>query len=343
MILFSYMNILETINSIFEKAQQTLKEIKQFTELEQWNKQFLGKNSEISNINKLLKDLSNTDKATVGKTLQNIKDTLLNQYQEALVTLKPKPKQYDFTAQYDHIAGNRHPLSILEQQIKQIFQADGFTFHSGEDITTEYYNFDSLNTAPGHPARSMRDTFYLNPKYYTQNKNAPEERQLLRTQTTSLQAKILETNKPPLRTIAYGNVYRRDDDATHTPMFTQLEGIVVEKGLTVHHLKTWIFSFLQQLLPITDIRFRPSFFPFTYASAEVDIKLKNSDQWLELLGCGMVHPKILSNFNIDSKEYQGLAFGLGVERLAMLKWQIKDIRYLYSNDISFLNSFVPNI
>ena len=197
----------------------------------------------------------------------------------------------------------------------------------GPEIEDEYHNFTALNIPGNHPARAMHDTFYFNNEY------------LLRTHTSPIQIRSMERDGVPIRVIAPGKVYRRDSDITHTPMFHQVEGLVIDKDINFTHLKGILHDFINSFFnDEMSLRFRPSYFPFTEPSAEVDL-LSNDGQWLEILGCGMVHPKVLDNLGIDNKKYSGYAFGMGVERLTMLKYGIKDIRLFYENDLSFLSQF----
>ena len=225
------------------------------------------------------------------------------------------------------LIGNIHPLSTTLSQIEKIFISAGFLVDDGPEIEDEYHNFTALNIPDNHPARAMHDTFYFDNEY------------LLRTHTSPIQIRSMERDGVPIRVIAPGKVYRRDSDITHTPMFHQVEGLVIDKDINFTHLKGILHDFINSFFnDEMSLRFRPSYFPFTEPSAEVDL-LSNDGQWLEILGCGMVHPKVLDNLSIDNKKYSGYAFGMGVERLTMLKYGIKDIRLFYENDLSFLGQF----
>ncbi len=224
--------------------------------------------------------------------------------------------------------GTFHPINQTKDFLIDILKGFGFTEVKGPEIETEEFNFDMLNIKESHPARQMHDTFYV------QNK-----KNVLRTHTSPIQIRSMLETKPPLAFTSAGKVYRKDDDATHLPMFHQVEGIYVDKGVNFANLKSLIHEILYNLFgKEVEIRFRPSYFPFTEPSAEVDILSKNG-KWLEILGCGIVNPIVLKNCNIDSKEFSGLAFGLGVERIAMLKYEVSDIRDFYKSNLDFLTQF----
>lgn len=225
--------------------------------------------------------------------------------------------------------GTIHPISSTLIYITSILESYGFSSIFGPELETEEFNFDMLNIKKSHPARQMHDTFYVN------NKS-----KVLRTHTSPVQIRSMLNNDPPFAFISGGKVYRKDDDSTHLPMFHQIEGIYVNKDVNFAQLKHLIFSITQSIFgKDIELRFRPSFFPFTEPSAEVDILFSEKNEWLEILGCGIVNPKVLENCNIDSKQYKGLAFGLGVERIAMLKYGIPDIREFYKSNLDFLNQF----
>ena len=227
-----------------------------------------------------------------------------------------------------HKEGSHHPINLTKNAIIEYLKSFGFEVIDGPEIETEEFNFDKLNIKESHPARQMHDTFYLNSKS-----------KLLRTHTSPVQIRGMLKNKPPFAFISGGKVYRKDDDATHLPMFHQVEGIYVDKNVNFSNLKDLIYKLIHSIFgENTQLRFRPSYFPFTEPSAEVDILFKE-DKWLEILGCGIVNPVVLKNCNIDPREYSGLAFGLGIERIAMLKFGVSDIREFYKSNLDFLSQF----
>ena len=222
--------------------------------------------------------------------------------------------------------GSRHPITITINNIIDILSNYGFTSVDGLEIEDEFHNFEALNISDNHPARDMHDTFYVS------------EDKLLRTHTSSVQIRSMLSSEPPLKIMTPGKVYRCDSDPTHSPMFHQIEGLHIDENINFGHLKGTLINFIKEFFgKEMEIRFRPSYFPFTEPSAELDIKFNG--KWLEVLGCGMVHPNVLANVDIDNKKYTGFAFGLGIERLAMLKYSITDLRMFYENDISFLSQF----
>ena len=234
--------------------------------------------------------------------------------------------------------GSIHPVTQVKQRINEYFSRMGFDIITGPEVESEYYNFEALNIPEHHPARAMHDTFYFG------------DDRLLRTHTSPVQIRIMEQQQPPFRLIAPGRVYRCDSDVTHTPMFHQVEGLVIDKDITLGHMKHLFEKFFSWFFGKSlDVRFRPSYFPFTEPSAELDLTCTNCSGkgcrsckftgWLEVLGCGMVHPKVLQAVNVDPSQYQGFAFGLGMDRLAMLYFGIDDLRMMFENDIDFLKQF----
>jgi phenylalanyl-tRNA synthetase alpha chain len=246
------------------------------------------------------------------------------------------------------LVGHRHPLSILRNRIEAIFTRMGFLVIEGPELEDDYHNFEALNMPAEHPARDMQDTLYLSSPVRS---SAGSPATLLRTHTSGMQIRYMETHQPPVRLIAPGRVYRRDDlDLTHTPMFTQVEGLVVGENVTLADLKGTLDVFVKELFgPERNVRFRPSFFPYTEPSAEVDIScaacagsgcgMCKKTGWIEILGSGMVHPAVFEAVGYDSERYTGFAFGMGIERIALLKWGVEDIRLFYENDLRFLEQF----
>ncbi len=230
------------------------------------------------------------------------------------------------------VSGGLHPVTLTMERVIALFDAAGFEVVEGPEIEDDYHNFEALNIPAHHPARAMHDTFYF------------PDGSLLRTHTSPVQIRVMQDRRPPLRIIAPGRVYRCDYDQTHSPMFHQVEGLLVDEQVTMGDLKGLLHVFLREFFATDDlqIRFRPSYFPFTEPSAEVDIKLPSAhgySDWLEVLGCGMVHPRVLANVGIDAERYRGFAFGLGIERMAMLRYGVDDLRLFYENDLLFLRQF----
>jgi phenylalanyl-tRNA synthetase alpha chain len=316
--------------------------------LEEQRVAWLGKKGKLTEALKTLGQASPEERKTLGAALNQIKkeiedaiDTRKNALFTAELSARLSLEKIDVTLPAQTIpAGRIHPVTQVIEEITAIFAELGFTVCEGPDIEDDAHNFDALNIPENHPARQMHDTFYL--------KGASN--MLLRTHTSPVQIRAMKNNKPPLRCIAAGNTYRCDSDITHTPMFHQVEGFVIDKDINMGHLKGCIIEFLKAFFEIDDVpvRFRPSFFPFTEPSAEVDIgcsrtreeiKIGAGDDWLEILGCGMVHPNVLKNCNIDPNEWQGFAFGMGVERLAMLKYGIPDLRTFFDSDVRWLKHY----
>ena len=294
--------------------------------------QYLGKKGKLTLEFSRIKDSKPSERKELGRVLNNIKiqiNSLIDKKSKSLSNTNKKRQLnfFDVTLPGRNISlGSRHPISITINTITKILNNYGFTSVSGPEIEDEFYNFEALNIPASHPARDMHDTFYV-----TNNK-------LLRTHTSSVQIHAMLANKPPLRIMTPGKVYRCDSDPTHSPMFHQIEGLCIDKDINFCQLKGLLINFIEQFFgKKMEIRFRPSYFPFTEPSAEIDIKFNN--QWLEVLGCGIVHPNVLKNVKINHKQYTGFAFGLGIERLAMLKYGITDLRIFYDNDISFLSQF----
>ena len=312
-----------------------------------------GKKGAISALLATLGKLDPDERKTRGAAINALKDEVT----QALAARRAVLKSAALTAQLEREAvdvtlpvrlpgvetGRIHPISQVMDEIVAIFADMGFSVAEGPDIESDDYNFTKLNFPPGHPAREMHDTFFLAP-------DAQGERKLLRTHTSPVQVRTMLKQKPPIRIICPGRTYRRDADQTHTPMFHQVEGLVVDQGATLANLKWVLEEFCKAFFeaPRIGMRFRPSFFPFTSPSLEVDIQCRRSggeirfgegDDWLEVLGCGMVHPNVLSNCGIDPEAYQGFAWGMGIDRVAMLKYGLPDLRDFFDADLRWINHY----
>ena len=325
----------KSLSELTRQAKEDISNCSSLKELDSVRVFYLGKKGKVSLELKSLSKLDPKERPEFGKQINEIKKTL----QEKISLKKTDLNKQKIKASIEQAAiditlpgktsfiGNIHPLSITLNEIEKIFINAGFLVDDGPEIEDEYHNFTALNIPGNHPARAMHDTFYFDNEY------------LLRTHTSPIQIRSMERDGVPIRVIAPGKVYRRDSDITHTPMFHQVEGLVIDKDINFTHLKGILHDFINSFFKDEmTLRFRPSYFPFTEPSAEVDL-LSGDGQWLEILGCGMVHPKVLDNLGIDNKTFSGYAFGMGVERLTMLKYGIKDIRLFYENDLSFLSQF----
>lgn len=326
--------IAERIKSLLNDAMTAISESKSLQDLEQVKVQFLGKKGSLTEILKDLGGLSADLRPLVGKEVNIAKDTILDRikqqhdfFRDQQLKDQLQSQKLDVTLPGRSMSlGNLHPITRTRNRLEKLFLSMGFEVVEGPEIENEYYNFESLNIPDDHPARAMHDTFYF------------ENGLLLRTHTSPVQIRTMEKREPPFRVITPGRVFRCDSDQTHTPMFHQLEGLVVGRSISFADLKGVIQDFLEAFFEKKMVlRFRPSYFPFTEPSAEVDIQRGNG--WLEILGCGMVHPKVLENVGIDSEQYSGFAFGIGIDRLAMLRYDVNDLRMFFENDIRFLSQF----
>jgi len=341
------MQIIEKIQTEFSCQ---LSAVNSLIDLDNLRVNFLGKTGIITGLMSGLKDLSIEEKKQFGAAVNQLKNKVTLELQNKkddleLIILNEKliDEKIDLTLPVrQENQGLTHPISRVISEIKEIFGNMGFSVEEGPEIEDDFHNFTALNMAENHPARQMQDTFYLPDK--------DGKKMLLRTHTSSVQIRKMENAKPPLKIMALGKVYRSDSDQTHTPMFHQIEGFVIDKNINMGHLKWTLEKFLKTFFEVENIsmRFRPSFFPFTEPSAELDIgyskkdgviKIGGEENFLEILGCGMVHPNVLKNVGIDSNEYQGFAFGVGIERLAMLKYGINDLRMFFENDLRFLKHY----
>ncbi len=335
---------MDNLNQILESAQSSIESTQTLSELQQIRVEFLGKKSLLNQEMRKLASLEPNDRKKLGETVNQLKEQISNLLQAKQTILEEFELNKQFAEEKTDLTiparqykkGSIHPITQATEELIQIFAKFGLTIKDGPTIENDWYNFTALNFYEDHPARQMHDTFYLKVKEGTDTLPL-----LLRTHTSPIQIRTMQNDKPPFRFIAPGRTYRSDSDMTHTPMFHQIEGLVIDENINMGHLKYLITEFIKDFFEQTniDIRFRPSFFPFTEPSAEVDIKMPDSDKWLEVLGCGMVHPNVLKNVNIDSDHYQGFAFGLGVERFAMLKYGIKDLRQFFEGDIRWLKHY----
>ena len=337
----------DDLNRIRAEATAQLAGASGKKELEELRVRYLGKKGEVTAILKQMGKLSPEERPVVGKLANEVRAAIEEALEARTSALsaaafeeKLKSEKLDVTLPGRRpVLGHKHPLSLALDELKEIFLGMGFSIAEGPEVEYDYYNFEALNIPKGHPARDEQDTFYVNDKV------------LLRTQTSPMQVRTMEQQRPPIRVIAPGRCYRSDAlDATHSPLFHQIEGLVVDKGITFAHLKGTLETFIKQLYGEDSvIRFRPHHFPFTEPSAEVDVqcfhchgegcRLCKGEGWIEILGGGMVHPKVLQNCNIYPEVYSGFAFGIGLERITMRKYNIDDIRLFYENDVRFLGQF----
>ena len=324
----------QKISDLKTQSQVKFEEAIEQSDLDRAYRSYLGKKGEV---NLLLKSLGSIDpdkRKEAGKLLNLLKTELEEGYAKKTSSLrnvankaKLSKDKLDITLPgFGSQQGSIHPVSKTINDICNFFEKMGFDIEAGPEAEVDYYNFEALNVPDDHPAKDMHDTFYLN------------NSGLLRTHTSPVQIRTMEKSEAPHRIICPGKVYRKDSDLTHTPMFHQIEGLVVEEGASFAQLKGLLNDFLEDFFgEEVELRFRPSYFPFTEPSAEADIRWKKN--WLEVLGCGMVHPNVLKGVGVDTKKYSGFAFGLGVERMAMLKYDIPDLRAFFENDIRFLEQF----
>ena len=319
---------------LIETATLKLKSVQSEAEFFQLRAKYLGKKSFVVSAFSKLRDLPSDKKVIAAKELNLLKNKLSKLFEASLADIEGKSnlEKLDVTLPADpYLVGSEHPITKVSQKIINYFTALNYQIFSGNEIETDFYNFEALNFPENHPARQMHDTFYL-------NSNSKSE-YLLRTHTSNTQVHAMLQEDLPLYMLSPGRVYRCDSDNTHLPMFTQIEGLVVDEDVTFGDLKGVLIDFLEDFFnEKMEVRFRPSYFPFTEPSAEVDIKF-GKQGWLEILGCGMVHPNVLNGCNINTKKFCGFAFGMGVERLAMLYFGVTDIRDFYSSNLDFLNQF----
>ena len=337
----------ERLNQILEESKKQLQEAVSVADAEDVRVKVLGKKGQLTEILRSMGKLAPEERKELGQAANQVRSEVEKMLEETFESLKGKAREAKFKAEKIDVTepgklyklGTKHPVTITIEEISKVFKSMGVTLTEGPEVETVFNNFDALNAGPNHPARDWTDTFYVNDDV------------LLRTQTSPVQVRTLLNQKPPIRVFAPGRCFRCDTpDATHSPMFHQVEGLVVDEGITMADLKGVLDSFAKQMFgPEARTKFRPHHFPFTEPSAEMDVscfkcggkgcKVCKGSGWIEILGCGMVHPNVLKVGGIDTEKYTGFAFGMGVERIAMLKYGIDDIRLLYENDMRFIEQF----
>lgn len=337
----------EKLEQIKAAAQKAISEAVDEKTIDDIRVRFLGKKGELTAILKQMGGLSAEERPIIGQLANKIRTELEGNIESASKEFKAKADELKLKAETLDITmpakpastGKLHPLNTVLNDLIDLFQSMGFDVVDGPEVETDHYNFEALNVPADHPARDMQDTFYI------------ADNLLLRTQTSAAQIRTMETRKPPIKIICPGRVYRADEvDATHSPVFHQIEGLVVDKGITMCDLKGVLEQFAHEIYgPETEVKFRPSFFPFTEPSVEVDVtcsecrgkgcRVCKGSGWIEILGAGMVHPRVLRSCGIDPEEYSGFAFGIGLDRITTTRYKISDIRLLFENDLRFLSQF----
>ncbi len=337
----------QKIEAIKLSALEALKEGKLIEDIENVRVKFLGKKGELTSVLRSMKDVSAEERPKIGAMVNEAKEEIEKTIEEIKTDILKKARAVKLESEKIDVTmpgvkktfGKKHIMNTVLDEVKDIFLGMGYEIAEGPEVELDHYNFELLNIPKDHPARDTQDTFYIS------------DNVVLRTQTSNMQARVMENQKPPIKIIAPGMVYRSDEvDATHSPVFHQIEGLVVGKGITMAHLKGTLDEFAKQYFgEKTKTKFRPHHFNFTEPSAEVDVSCFNcggsgcrickGEGWIEILGCGMVHPRVLEMSGIDPNEYSGFAFGMGLERLAMLKYEIDDMRLFYENDVRFLDQF----
>ena len=337
----------ERLRQILEESKEQMKNAASLQDAEEVRVKVLGKKGQLTEILRGMGKLSPEERKELGQAANQVRAEIEARLEETFAHLKEKAQEAKFAAEKIDVTepgrsfemGNKHPITITIEEMSRVFKSMGYSLVEGPEVETVFNNFDALNAGPDHPARDWTDTFYISDDV------------LLRTQTSCVQVRTLQTQKPPIRVFAPGRCFRCDTpDATHSPMFHQVEGLVVDEGITMADLKGALDRFAKQMFgPETRTKFRPHHFPFTEPSAEMDVscfkcggkgcRVCKGSGWIEILGCGMVHPNVLKVGGIDTEKYTGFAFGIGVERVAMLKYGIDDIRLMYENDMRFINQF----
>lgn len=339
--------VMDKLNNIKKDFCNEVLKINTSDDLKEFRNKYLSKNGLITQLMQNMKDLSIEEKKTFGSEVNKLKDeatekvsNLEKEFKNEEIKNNLKKEQIDLTIpERNATKGLIHPISKVIRELQDIFISLGFSLADGPEIEDDWHNFDALNTPPNHPARQMQDSFFM------------PDGLVLRTQTSAVQIRAMENGKPPFKLISAGKTYRKEFDATHLPMFHQIEGLYVDIGITMANLKSCLIEFFSRFFEVENlpIRFRPSYFPFTTPSVEIDmkctkeggkiIKFGEGNDWSELGGAGMVHPNVIRNCGLNPEEYQGFAFGWGIERMAMLKYGISDMRYLYEGDLRFLNHY----
>ncbi len=337
----------EMLENIKAAVEEALKTADSAEALENIRIKYMGKKGELTAVLKGMGKLSKEERPVIGALANEIRQKLEKEIEEKKAAIMAAEEEKKLAEEVIDVTmpgkrskeGKLHPLTQVMNELKKVFMGMGFSIAEGPEVEYDYYNFEALNIPKNHPARDTQDTFYI------------EDNIVLRTQTSPMQVRVMEKTKPPIRIIAPGKVYRSDTvDATHSPVFHQIEGLVVDKGVTMADLKGTLEMFVKSLYgEDTKVRFRPHHFPFTEPSAEMDIScwscggkgcsVCKGEGWIEILGCGMVHPKVLANCGIDPEVYSGFAFGIGLERIAMGKFDINDLRLFFENDLRFLDQF----
>ncbi|WP_163930919.1 phenylalanine--tRNA ligase subunit alpha [Paraferrimonas sp. SM1919] len=324
----------EQLNEIVREGVSAIDNAADLKQLDEIRVNYLGKKGKLTDMMKQMGKLSAEERPAFGQMVNAAKQEVQKSLNARIESLKSEALNAQLAAEQIDVTlpgrklpmGGVHPVTRTIERIEEFFGELGFVTKQGPEVEDDFHNFDALNIPEHHPARADHDTFYFNPKV------------MLRTQTSGVQIRTMEVEQPPLRIISPGRVYRNDYDQTHTPMFHQVEGLMVDKNVNFTELKGVLHDFLRNFFEEDlEVRFRPSYFPFTEPSAEVDVKGKNG--WLEVLGCGMVHPNVLRSVGIDPEVYSGFAFGMGVERLTMLRYGVNDLRAFFENDLRFLKQF----
>ncbi len=340
------MDIESDIKATYSDVDEALGQVTSTKQLSETKLRFLGKTGRVSELMKRMRDVAAEKKREIGQLLNDLRMRTEEKFAALGESLKKKELEERYAAETVDVtmpgrvkeSGSFHPDTLIKDELVSIFSGMGFEVFEGPEIENDYYNFTALNTPADHPARDMQDTFYLSPSL------------LLRTQTSAGQIRVMESKKPPIKILSPGKVYRSDDDATHSPMFSQMEGLVVDKGITLCDLKGMLDEFAKRVFgENVKTRLRPSYFPFTEPSVEVDVscfecggkgcRLCKGTGWIEVLGAGMVNRRVLEGCGIDPDVYSGFAFGMGIERIAMLKYGINNMKLLFEGDVRFLKQF----